>query len=966
MEEALFAILFVLAVVGGWVLGIIGFFSARRALGEIAALRHQVEAIQPRADAVSGAPIPDAPPVAAETGPPFAGQPGPIPAPWGRPPPSQAASAVPADAIVSNDASAEDVLSSPAPESPAPEPPPAKPPRAKPPRDFETLLTTRWGIWLGAAALLMAGVFLIRYAVEQEMLGPGVRCVLAVLLGVALIAAAEWLYRRDPIRAFGASGTAPDGAAEGQLLHPTTQAADAADRQAQEPAAGDAPPARPGTAAMADQAPAALAAGGVGALFGAAYGAGVLYELVPPGLGFILLAAASLAGLLLSLRHGQLVAALGIVGAFATPALVQTSDPSMPGLFAYLLAVSAASLAIIRYTAWVWLGWATTIAGAIWVLIALAAGPGTDSWAPALFVPAVAALSLFLLPGAALNQPIGRRLAWIPVAVLGAAGLMLAWDLQTWDARAGVLLLAPLTVWVAAREPRLRLLPFLSALLFLLLLAAWSVDITDWPGFAELPQNWTPAVVRGLLLTAGLVSAFQVASGLWFQQRTPHPLPWASLAASVPVLALVICYWRVALFQARPDWAAAAFALAAGLTGVASWEMRSAFPSARQVAGVDAAGIQVSGVHVSGVHVAGVHAAGAVAALALGCAMLLADQWLTIAVSLFLPALAWIEARTDLRPLRRVALAVAAVVLVRLLLNWHVLDYGFGTTPVLNGLLPAYGIPAVAFAYAAWLFQRRGDDVTVGVLEAGAVAFLTVLVGMEVRQISSDGTITRAELAFAEAALHVSSLGVLAVVMMRIATRLDRPVLGWGWRIQGVVGLIWGVGLLVENPLVSGDHVGHWPLFNWLLPAYLLPAGLALVAARHPATATPLRLRLVLAIYALCAGFTWITLETRHLFHGPRIGLSLPALDPELWALSGAWLVYGAVLLTIGFRRGLKPLRLTALAIIALAAAKVFIIDMSDLTGLWRVLSFLGLGLALIALGSVYRRMAGAAVPTPS
>lgn len=946
MEEALFAILFVLAVVGGWVLGIIGFFSARRALGEIAALRRQVEAVQPRADAVSGAPVSDAPPVAAETGPPFAGQPGPIPTPWGRPPQSQTASAVPADAIVSNDASAEDVLSSSAPE----------PPRAKPPRDFETLLTTRWGIWLGAAALLMAGVFLIRYAVEQEMLGPGVRCVLAVLLGVALIGAAEWLYRRDPIRASGAPGTAPNGAAEGQPLHPTTEAADTADRQAREPAAGDAPPARPGTAAMADQAPAALAAGGVGALFGAAYGAGVLYELVPPGLGFILLAAASLAGLLLSLRHGQLAAALGIVGAFVTPALVQTSDPSLPGLFAYLLAVSAASLAVIRYTAWVWLGWATTIAGAVWVLIALAAGPGTDSWAPALFVPAIAALNLLLLPSAALDQPIGRRLAWIPVAVLGAAGLMLAWDLQTWDARAGVLLLAPLTVWVAAREPRLRLLPFLSALLFLLLLAAWSVDVTDWPGFAELPQNWTPAVVRSLLLTAGLVSAFLAASGLWFQQRAPHPLPWASLAASVPVLALVICYWRVALFQTRPDWAAAAFALAAGLTGVASWATRSAFPSARQGAGGD----------VAGVHVAGVHATGAVAALALGCAMLLADQWLTIAVSLLLPALAWIEARTDLMPLRRVALAVAAVVLVRLLLNWHVLDYGFGTTPVLNGLLPAYGIPAVAFAYAAWLFRRRADDVTVGVLEAGAVAFLTVLVGMEVRQISNDGTIARAELAFAEAALHVSSLGVLAVVMMRIATRLDRPVFGWSWRIQGVVGLIWGVGLLAGNPLVSGDHVGHWPLINWLLPAYLLPAGLALVAARHPATATPLRLRLVLAIYALCAGFTWITLETRHLFHGPRIGLSRPALDPELWALSGAWLVYGALLLTIGFRRGLKPLRLTALAFIALAAAKVFIIDMSDLTGLWRVLSFLGLGLALIALGSVYRRMAGGTVPSPS
>jgi uncharacterized membrane protein len=35
---------------------------------------------------------------------------------------------------------------------------------------------------------------------------------------------------------------------------------------------------------------------------------------------------------------------------------------------------------------------------------------------------------------------------------------------------------------------------------------------------------------------------------------------------------------------------------------------------------------------------------------------------------------------------------------------------------------------------------------------------------------------------------------------------------------------------------------------------------------------------------------------------------------------------------------------------------KVFLFDMGALVGLWRVLSFLGLGLALIALGAIYRR----------
>jgi len=51
-----------------------------------------------------------------------------------------------------------------------------------------------------------------------------------------------------------------------------------------------------------------------------------------------------------------------------------------------------------------------------------------------------------------------------------------------------------------------------------------------------------------------------------------------------------------------------------------------------------------------------------------------------------------------------------------------------------------------------------------------------------------------------------------------------------------------------------------------------------------------------------------------------------------------------------GYRNRSKSLRLAALGIVGLVAAKAFLIDMAGLDGLWRVLSFLGLGLTLIAL----------------
>ena len=180
MEDlfAWLAILLLMAV-GGWVLGIIGFFSARRALREIAELRRQIAA----APAVAGEPIVEPPGVSV---PQFVAQPAPEPV---------AATSEP-----------EELYS--AAEQPDAQPAGA-PPQATRRPDIEALLTTRWGVWLGSAALLMSGVFLVRYAVDQGLLGPAIRCVLAALLGAALLVGAEWLRRQEAARQVLADRAAP-------------------------------------------------------------------------------------------------------------------------------------------------------------------------------------------------------------------------------------------------------------------------------------------------------------------------------------------------------------------------------------------------------------------------------------------------------------------------------------------------------------------------------------------------------------------------------------------------------------------------------------------------------------------------------------------------------------------------------------------------------------------------------------
>ncbi|WP_164305011.1 DUF2339 domain-containing protein, partial [Streptococcus pneumoniae] len=44
---------------------------------------------------------------------------------------------------------------------------------------------------------------------------------------------------------------------------------------------------------------------------------------------------------------------------------------------------------------------------------------------------------------------------------------------------------------------------------------------------------------------------------------------------------------------------------------------------------------------------------------------------------------------------------------------------------------------------------------------------------------------------------------------------------------------------------------------------------------------------------------------------------------------------------------------------------KVFLLDMAGLTGLWRALSFIGLGLVLLLVGRIYQRVLGIAQRPP-
>ena len=77
---------------------------------------------------------------------------------------------------------------------------------------------------------------------------------------------------------------------------------------------------------------------------------------------------------------------------------------------------------------------------------------------------------------------------------------------------------------------------------------------------------------------------------------------------------------------------------------------------------------------------------------------------------------------------------------------------------------------------------------------------------------------------------------------------------------------------------------------------------------------------------------------------------------PSSTPTPAVFIVIGLVLLVYGILRGSRVARLVSAAYILLAVVKVFLFDMQGLTGAYRALSFIGLGIVLVGIGLAYQK----------
>jgi len=350
-------------------------------------------------------------------------------------------------------------------------------------------------------------------------------------------------------------------------------------------------------------------------------------------------------------------------------------------------------------------------------------------------------------------------------------------------------------------------------------------------------------------------------------------------------------------------------------------------------------------------------ATGTLGALSLALTFALEKGWLTIALALMSMGTAWISVQRPIPFMRSLAAILAAIVSLRIGYEPRIAGDAIGTTPILNWLLWGYGIPALSFWAGSYFLRRGGDDAPLRAVEAAAILFTVLLAFLEIRHAINGGDIYRNNTGLTEVALQVCVALSMAIGLERLRIRSRSLVRDVGAvLLTAFAGLaaIFGL-MLLETPILWPINVGG-SFLNVLLLGYALPAVLALLLSYAVAGRRHAYYANTIAAGALILALTYVSFEIRRLYHGPVLS-SGPTTGAEQYTYSIAWLMFGVVLLGIGIVFNSERARLASAAVIALTIVKAFFVDMSTLTGIYRALSFICLGLVLVAIGWLYQRI---------
>ncbi len=340
---------------------------------------------------------------------------------------------------------------------------------------------------IAGIAVVIAAIFFLRYSVEHGWLQPPIRVVIGILVAVMLLVLCEM----KAARGYPATANALDAAA-------------------------------------------------IAILFSTFFAAHALWNLIPSLVTFVLLGVVTALAVLLSLRRESLfIAVLGLLGGFATPALLSTGENQPIPLFVYLMLLNVGLAWVAYRQTWPLLTALTVILTTIyqwvWVFKFLDASSVMLGMSVFVMFPLVSLVGLVLakrrVPG---DSAAGADAAFEYTALVAAAlPLLFAVYLSTVPAYGdhpwllfGFVLLLDTGLFAVAVGRGQPLLHAAGAMATLVVMACWLA-------FSYAPGAWSPALVFCAVFVLFFIVAPLIAG------RLGRPLEESGADVAAPLLLFV-------------------------------------------------------------------------------------------------------------------------------------------------------------------------------------------------------------------------------------------------------------------------------------------------------------------------------------------------------------------------------------------------------------------------------------------
>ena len=686
-----------------------------------------------------------------------------------------------------------------------------------------------------------------------------------------------------------------------------------------------------------------LAGGGSITIFATLLAALNFYQMFSPMVVFILLAIVATVTMWLARIHGPALAAMGMVGAYIVPLLVSTGSVKILAAMAFSLIVSTSILFLMRYVYryWLWIG--LLAGGLLWWALSLNYGIA-DGWR-GLYLALFAYGLISIVPGdwalkssntlspcdnplSIFNKVNEQQERLLPLSLLLICIAQCITIFIESSPTPNLFNLCPLAVvilLISNRQEKLTSLPWVLYLGQLVSLLAINVSHGTDFYIKEISSLYQVDYFIFLSSTSILFSVLARRNFYSSQFKSW----WSSLVILAPLFAIIVSYLLGGSYTEEWLWSlntmlfGAVYIFLATRGNFKQWD--EAWTIWLFLAGNFAYTFSV--------------------------VILLDNAGLTLALAIQAISVASIIKRFNVPDLGWLLKVVVMLVAARLTVNPWLADYPM----TMHWTIWTYGGATLCCFVTSRILSELPKLARWA--EAGSLHLLVLTLWVETRYFLYEGVVFSDEFTFLEAAINVSLFGAMALLYSykkqgggsfeKIYSIYSKILLLLAAGNYGVI-----LQQTFESRIWLWKSISETPIWNLLLLAYLMPAIIAYLCYKYfdPQFKKPS------AIAALIAAFVFVNLEIRHLWTG-SINLNMTASDGELYTYSAIWMLLAISAILSGSWRFGKRCYQAGMLLLAMVILKVFFIDMSQLDGIYRIVAFMGLGLSLLGIAYLHKRI---------